>query len=82
MADIVLNNILTTPSRGVETTANSVLGKDAFLRILIEELRQQNPFRPVDTKDFVAQLAQLRQLEVLEEVRDMLAQILAKGRSV
>ncbi|SMB96591.1 Flagellar hook capping protein-N-terminal region [Thermanaeromonas toyohensis ToBE] len=82
MADIMLNNVLATSSGGVETTANNVLGKDAFLKILIEELRQQNPFRPVDTKDFVAQLAQLRQLEVLEEVRDILTQFLAKGRSV
>lgn len=54
------------------------LGKDAFLKILIEELRHQDPLQPVDARDFVNQLTALRQLEVMEDVKGLLEQILQK----
>ena len=59
-------------------TASASLDRDAFLKILIEELRHQDPFHPVDARDFVTQLAQLRQLEVLEDMKDILSQILQR----
>lgn len=49
-----------------------------FLRVLVEELRHQDPLRPVDARDLVSQLAVLRQVEVLEEIRDLLKQVAVK----
>ncbi|MGQ9454275.1 MAG: flagellar hook capping FlgD N-terminal domain-containing protein [Armatimonadota bacterium] len=39
------------------------LDKDAFLRLLITQLRNQDPLSPMEDKDFIAQLAQFSSLE-------------------
>jgi flagellar basal-body rod modification protein FlgD len=51
-----------------EQVASNQLGKDAFLRLLTTQLRQQDPLNPMDSQAFVAQLAQFSQLEQLEGV--------------
>ena len=45
------------------------LGKDAFLKMLIAQIRYQNPLDPVKNDDFVAQLAQFSSLEAMQNVR-------------
>src|SRR5262245_18299654 len=37
--------------------------RDAFLKLLVSELRNQNPLEPVSNTDFMAQLAQFGTLE-------------------
>jgi flagellar basal-body rod modification protein FlgD len=39
------------------------LDKDAFLKLLVEQLKNQDPLKPQDDSAFVAQLAQFSQLE-------------------
>jgi len=39
------------------------LGKEDFLKLLVTQLRHQDPLNPEDPKDFVAQLAQFSSLE-------------------
>ncbi len=39
------------------------MGKEDFLRLLVTQLRYQDPLSPEDPKDFVAQLAQFSSLE-------------------
>jgi flagellar basal-body rod modification protein FlgD len=51
------------------TTSDSVpssagISQDDFLRILLTQLRFQDPLKPVDNKDFIAQLAQFSALEI------------------
>lgn len=43
--------------------ASNSLDKDAFLLLLITELKNQNPLDPMDNKDFIAQLTQFSTLE-------------------
>ena len=42
---------------------NQMLGQDQFLNLLIAQLKHQDPLKPMDSSDFVAQLAQFSQLE-------------------
>jgi flagellar basal-body rod modification protein FlgD len=68
-----VNNSLTTPSSSTAQTssasavANAVtdngLGEDAFLKILMAQIQNQDPLQPMDDTTFVTQLAQFSALE-------------------
>lgn len=49
---------------------NDEIQKDAFLKLLVTELKNQNPLDPMKDRDFIAQMAQLTSLEKMEKVRD------------
>jgi flagellar basal-body rod modification protein FlgD len=49
---------------------NSALGQDDFLRILLTQLQFQDPLKPIDNQEFVAQLAQFTSLEINRQVSD------------
>lgn len=49
-------------------TADNTLGKDAFLKMLIAQLQNQDPLNPMDGTAFVAQLAQFSSLEQLSNL--------------
>ena len=44
------------------------LGQDAFLRLLLTQLQHQDPTKPMQDTEFIAQLAQFSQLEKLTEI--------------
>lgn len=57
----------TTATR--ETQAKDPLGQDAFLKLLVAQLQNQDPLNPMDGMNFVSQLAQFTQLETLLGMR-------------
>lgn len=44
-------------------TYNTNLDKDAFLQLLVTQLKNQNPLEPMDNTEFIAQMAQFSSLE-------------------
>ena len=53
------------------------LGKDAFLQLLVAQLRYQNPLNPQDSSAFVAQLDQFSALEQMYNLNNTMQQLLA-----
>ena len=47
------------------TDPNSSLGQDAFLKLLVAQLKYQDPMNPADGADFMAQTAQFTMVEKL-----------------
>ena len=47
-------------------TSPQVAGKDMFLKLLVAQLKYQNPMEPVDSSQFMAQTAQFTMVEKLE----------------
>ena len=49
---------------------NTTLDKDAFLQLLVTQMRYQDPLDPQDNSEYVAQLAQFSALEQMTNVAD------------
>jgi len=58
------------------TASKSGLDRDAFLKLLITQLRNQDPLKPVEDKEFIAQLAQFSSLEQMQSINKGLEQLI------
>jgi len=56
----------------VPANPSSDLGKDAFLKLLVAELKNQDPMDPMQSRDMVAQLSQLTGVQKLTDIDDRL----------
>jgi flagellar basal-body rod modification protein FlgD len=68
-----LNNLTNQTNRvqfeqGQKTMGSSKIGKDAFMNLLLTQLKYQDPINPVDNKEFIAQQAQFTQIEKMDEL--------------
>ena len=52
--------------------ATKSLGQDAFMQLLVTQLKNQDPTQPQDSSQFVAQLAQFTSLEKLTSMNQAL----------
>jgi flagellar basal-body rod modification protein FlgD len=48
--------------------ADDQLGKDTFLKLLVAQLKYQNPLSPTDPSQFMAQTAQFTMVETLQKI--------------
>lgn len=59
------------PVFGSESTlSQSALDKDAFMTLLVNQMRNQDPLAPTSNEDFIAQLAQFSSLEEMQTLND------------
>jgi flagellar basal-body rod modification protein FlgD len=61
---------------GVQSAATSTLGQDAFLQLLVTQLRNQDPTKPLENTEFIAQLAQFSSLEKLTAIAESTTSLL------
>ena len=67
MASATTPSTVTGPTDGATTqTDPQTSSKDMFLKLLVAQLKYQNPMEPVDSSQFMAQTAQFTMVEKLE----------------
>ncbi len=66
-------------SQGGMFPHKAVLGKEDFLKLLIEQLKNQDPLNPMDSLDFTAQLAQFSSLEQLFNISDGINRLISSS---
>jgi flagellar basal-body rod modification protein FlgD len=69
------------------TASNAVdrsdqMGKDTFLKLLVAQMRYQDPSNPTSSSEFMAQTATFTQVEKLEEIASQNAELLTLQRSL
>jgi flagellar basal-body rod modification protein FlgD len=73
MTNVIDPNLYLSSYQGQERkTGQSNLGKDEFLRILMTQLEHQNPLKPMDDKEFIAQMATFSSLEQMVNMNETL----------
>ncbi len=56
--------------------SNNILGKDAFFKLLITQLQNQDPLKPMDDKEFISQMAQFSSLEQMQGLNQQMSKFI------
>lgn len=59
-----------TGSSKASASSTSGLDKEAFLQLLVAQMRYQDPLEPTDNTEYIAQLATFSQLEATQNLQD------------
>lgn len=83
LSNPVLRGIADTQQQRQEETqvANDELGQDAFLRLMIAQLNNQNPLNPQENGEFISQLAQFSSVEGITNVNNSINTLVDEVRS-
>jgi flagellar basal-body rod modification protein FlgD len=74
---MAVNAIGSVGDSGSDVPSSAQLGQEDFMRILLAQLQFQDPLKPVDNQEFVAQLAQFSALEINRQQGEKIDQLLS-----
>ena len=66
----------------VAKSPSDQMGKDTFLKLLVAQLKYQNPLEPADSAEFMAQTAQFTVVEKLDALTKTNAELLSTNRQL
>ncbi len=65
-----ISGITNTDSSFADAAGGAQMGKEAFMKLLVQQLKNQDPMSPMDNDKFVAQLTQLSSLEGIQNLNE------------
>lgn len=71
----ITNTIDTTGQKTGSGSTTALLNTDAFMNMLVTQLKYQDPLDPMKTNEFMSQLAQLTQVERLQNIYDSMGNL-------
>lgn len=60
------------PSKKMRTVGNPSMDKDAFFKMMLAQMKNQDPTKPMESHEMAAQLAQFSSVEQLNNIHDVL----------
>jgi flagellar basal-body rod modification protein FlgD len=70
ISDVSGTNGSTATNTSSTSSTSSMISPDAFLKILMTQLQYQDPLDPMETNEFMSELAQLTSVQELQNIRD------------
>ena len=65
-----ISGINNNDSSFADAVGGAQMGKEAFMELLVQQLKHQDPLSPMDNDKFIAQLTQLSSLEGIQNLND------------
>lgn len=63
------------PNKKMRTAGNDKLDKEAFMKLMLAQMKNQDPMNPMESHELAAQLAQFSSVEQLNNVNDTLTEM-------
>ncbi len=67
-----VKDLIGQADKTTERKVSKELGKDAFLQLLVAQLKHQDPMKPMDDTAFIAEMAQFSSLEQMQNMNKLL----------
>lgn len=79
----VSSDILETTNRGTKVVSgNDTLGKEAFLQLLVSQMKNQDPFNTQDPSQYVEQMATFSSLEQMTNLNESMEYLVSLNSGV
>lgn len=77
MVDVTAVSGASTVTQPVQTAKASAVDYDAFLKLLVAELKNQDPTKPMESTEYIAQLASFSSVEQTIQTNEKLDKLLS-----